>query len=435
MAAAPNVLLWTTHDTGRFVGPYGYQTVATPACDRLAAEGVVAEQYFATCPLCSPSRAAICSGLYPHQTGVLGLTSDHLGGWDFAPTVTHAARHFGQAGYESVLCGFEHEVREWQRVGFEHSLNGRGGWFNGGGDLRDAPGELDAWLAARDPARPFYLQLGCHETHRDWAANDTPPDDSRGLWQPPYLHDLPAVRQEVAALQGAVRRLDEQLGRVLAVLRARGVLDQTVVAFTTDHGVDFPRAKGTFYDPGLETLLLLRWPGGGWTGGRRLPQLLSNVDLLPTLLEAAGLPRPAELAGRSFLPLLQGAATGGREAVFAEKTYHDSYDPTRCLRTSRWKYLRHFEVNIFQDLRLATMTNRHYWRTPWLRRGVEELYDLSADPGEEQNLATDPAHAATLATLRRQLRDWMRETADPLLQGMVPNPYYSAQLREFLAAP
>lgn len=431
-ASRPNVLLFISHDTGRFVSPYGYPTLHTPAFEQLAAEGVRCANAFSTCPLCSPARSAITTGRYPHQNGVMGLTGDATGGFDLYPTERHAARLFGDAGYEAALCGFEHEARDCRAVGFETVMCGRGG-VNGGGDLLAYGDELDPWLRDRDATRPFYLQFGCHETHRDWAAHDTPPDAADGVWMPPYLADLPEIRDDMAQMQGAARRLDAGVGAILHRLDQHGVGDNTIVIVTTDHGLDLPRAKGTFYDPGIEVFLFCRWRAGGWSRGVVADRLLSQIGLLPTLLDSCGIPAPDNLAGQSFEPLLRGKACPTPTAIFAEKTYHDTYDPTRALRTERYKYIRYFEANIFQDLRLATMTNRHWWSLDWRRRSVEELYDLSADPLETNNQAGEPDHAATLGELRRQLRDWMRQTADPLLDGPVPSPYYAAQLEAFRA--
>jgi arylsulfatase A-like enzyme len=169
--------------------------------------------------------------------------------------------------------------------------------------------------------------------------------------------------------------------------------------------------------------------------------MVSNVDVLPALLEAVGLDVPGNVEGRSFLPLLgSGPLLTGRdyrpnEYVFAEKTYHDTYDPTRCVRTERFKYIRYFEVCIFQDLRLATIPRVHYFKSPeaWRRRSCEELYDLQNDPLEGRNLADDPEYADVKDGLRQVLADWMRRTDDPLLRGPVSSPKFRELMAEFLA--
>lgn len=428
----PNVILFISHDTGRFVSPYGYSTVDTPNCERLAREGVMFTQSYCTSPLCSPSRAALVTGRFPHQNGVMGLTGPLTGGFDLYPEERHASALFRDAGYQTVLCGFEHETPHWQRVGFDTSISGPGGWYNGGGDLRDHAGEMDHWFASREKNSPFYMQIGCHETHRGWTKFDTPPDDSKGIWQPPFLSDHPDVEREMAEQQGACKRLDDCLGQILDVVDKHQLRDDTIFVFTSDHGVDFPRAKGTFYDPGIGVFHFMRWPGGNWGSGRVCDSMISNVDILPTLLEACGIPVPKNSSGRSFLPLLNGGDYRPNEAVFAEKIYHDTYDPTRCVRTERYKYIRYFEACIFQDLRLATMTQQHYWPSQelWRRRTVEELYDLQADPDEMNNLAEDQAHAEVLAEMRKRLLTWMQDTDDPQLNGPIPSPYYQQQLEE-----
>ena len=170
-----------------------------------------------------------------------------------------------------------------------------------------------------------------------------------------------------------------------------------------------------------------------WPANRRCDALVSNVDVLPTLLEECGILVPAEIEGRSFLPLLNGSGDfAPNRYVFAEKTYHDTYDPTRAIRSARYKYIRYFEVCIFQDLRLATMTQRHYWRDPWRRTTLEELYDLTADPLEMRNLASDPTYEEIKLELRRALVDWMRATDDPLLEGPVSSPLYQQALEDLL---
>jgi arylsulfatase A-like enzyme len=427
----PNVIVLMSHDTGQHISPYGIPTVHTPHSERLTAEGVRFENSFCTSPLCSPSRAACFTGRYTHQNGVMGLPAPSTGLFDLYPEEKHAGQLFRQAGYESVLCGFLHEVQEWQRAGFELALNGR--WNNNStGDSMQHAAAVDQWLRARDKERPFYLQIGTGETHREWEAFDTPPDDSLGVWMPPYNRDLPEVRAEMAQFQGAVRRYDAVLGTLLDVVERHGLAEDTIFVSTTDHGIDMPRAKGTFYDPGIEVLLLMRYPAGRWGAGRVADEMVSNIDLLPTLLEACGLDVPANIEGRSFLPLLTGGNYVPNDCVFAEKIYHDSYDPTRAIRTERYKYIRFFEVCVFYDLRAATVPRTHYFPHNYLRRDLEELYDLQADPWELKNLAADPAHAHVLENLRRRVGQWMRATDDPLLRGPISSPYYAQKLQEFI---
>jgi arylsulfatase A-like enzyme len=431
MSRRPNVILFISHDTGRYLSPYGVTTVRTPTAERLAREGVTFEQAFCTTPLCSPARASCVTGLYPHRHGVNGLTGDRLGHFQFHDGVKHAARLFRDGGYESILCGFEHEARHWENLGFDRAISGPGGWYNGGGDLREHPEELDAYLNQRDENQPFFMQVGCRETHRGWLKDGVEPDDELGVTVPPYLKDIPEVRRDLAEFQGAIGRLEHEVGRMLDVLDKHKLAEDTIFIYTTDHGIDMPRAKGTCYDSGLETFLFARWPGK-WPAGRRIERQVSQIDLVPTLLSACGLSVPDGLDGLDLSGWLSGqAGPPQRQDIFGEKTYHDTYDPVRCVRTEHFKYIRYFEVNIFHDLRLATMDQRDWFAGPSRRGGVEELYDLHADPHEQFNLLKEEGHEETAADMRRRLAQWMRDSDDPLLHGPMSSPFYDEQRVEF----
>jgi len=249
---------------------------------------------------------------------------------------------------------------------------------------------------------------------------------------PPYLRDTALARQELAELQGAVRALDAAVGRLLAGLRERGLEERTVALFTTDHGLALPRAKCSLYDPGLETALILRAPGQGVAGGRTLDTLTSNVDLLPTILDLLGLPSPARVQGRSVAPALRGAAFTPHEAIYGEMTYHDYYDPRRCVRTTRHKLIVNFTaapgfMDPSQSWRPRTVTIEP--PDPALDyHPLLELYDLADDPHEWRNLADDPDHATIRTELLGLLARWMRDTGDPLLLGAVTPPLHRMAL-------
>jgi arylsulfatase A-like enzyme len=302
-----------------------------------------------------------------------------------------------------------------------------------------------AWLdTVATGDRPFYLQLGYHEPHRVGGAEHDEsdymgfigdylaPDAARGVTIPAFLRDTPSAREELAELQGAVRALDAAVGTVLRGLDDRGIADDTIVLFTTDHGIALPRAKCSLYDPGLETALIVRYPARGWQGGREITGLTSNIDLFPTLLAAIGLPVSARIQGRSLLAALDGQPFTPREAIFGEMTYHDYYDPRRCIRTAQHKLIVNFTAAP------AFMDPSQSWRrrtapivppAPALAyHPLLELYDLAADPHEWRNLAADPAAADLRRDLLARLQRWMAETADPLLHGAVTPPLHRQAL-------
>lgn len=438
----PNVVVFISHDAGRFISPCGQETVDTPNFERLARQSVSLDRCFCVTPLCAPARGALLTGLYPHQNGMMGLPGDTLGGWDLRRKDRHLGSQLRASGYRTLLCGFEHETRDFLTVGIEEGVHGIGKGNNGGaGSVLGSGADIDAWFERNPDAgtdNPFYLQIGCHEIHRQWTKSAKPYSE-RGVWKAPYLIDDPEVDREMAEMQGAVNVLDQGLGEILDAVERRGFAENTIFVVTTDHGIDFPRAKGTLFDPGIETYCFLRYDAGGWKAGSRSDALVSHVDLYPTILEACGLRVPEETAGKSLLPLLKGESDAPvRDAVYVEKTYHDNYDPMRGLREGRYKYVLNFDAQTLYDVRIATAPRYNWFRFPIKKSNREELYDLESDPHEANNLAADPAHEATRQRLKAKLARWMKATDDPLLDGPIPSPYHlraCAEMKALAGAP
>ena len=425
----PNIVVYIGHDVGRFIEPYGIETVHTPNLNRLAEEGVVFDNHFATAPQCSPSRASMFTGRCPHSTGVLGLTGGPFG-WTLNEDEQHLARLLGAAGYETALIGIAHEAlggncpdEQVKICGFDDASR------HGQKDARRAGGALADWLSTREqPDSPFFVEIGTRAIHH---AHQFEPEDENGVTVPEHLNAGPETERYVAQHQACVRYWDEGLGRVLDVLDERNLADNTIVVATTDHGLGLPRAKTSLYDPGLESLLLMRYPRG-IEGGQRHDCLLSNVDLTPTMLEAAGAEAPDSIHGRSFWPLVTGADYLERTEIFGEKTYHTEYDPMRCIRTERYKFIYNFEPVTHEHFGRGCMNNRGVYQENLHLRSSErqscstdaELYDLKDDPLEMNNLAGKSEYAGVRRDLEKRLYEWMEETDDPLLEGPVAAPAF-----------
>ena len=390
----------TTHDIGRHLHCYGIDSVVSPSLDALAGAGVRFDMAFATAPQCSPSRASLATGLYPHNNGVMGLAHR---GFDWELAVPHAAALFAAAGFASHLFGGEHVTQHPERLGFERI------------HPTDA---IDEVIASQPSDQRLYVEINFEETHRPYPpAGQTP----AGLVIPGYLPDGPEAVEEMTAVEQTITTMDRSASRVLAALERAGRAENALVVFTTDHGLAMPRAKCTLYDPGLEVALIMRWPGGNIGSGAVNADLVSNIDVLPTLLESCGIPIPAHVQGRSLFG-------GKREAVFAEKTFHSYYDPMRCIRTRRHKFIRNFEsafaVEVPADIQQGAIFRANAGRYSTDRPSALELYDLEADPLEERNLTGTPPLRAVEDELSTALWDWMKETDDPLLRGPVPSPRY-----------
>lgn len=424
----PNVLTITCHDLGRWLGCYGATSVNTPNLDSLATTATRFERAFATSPGCSPSRAAIATGRYPHANGVLGL-AHHPFGWGLASGERHIAALLHEQGYATHLFGLQHvTVGPVAALGFDR--------VSGRGTGSDVAARVSAFLASTPRDRPWYVEVNLEEPHRPFDQGGIEPDTTRGVSLPAYVPESDAARNDVAALQGAIGAADRAVGAVLSALDRAGLAGSTLVTFTTDHGVALPRAKGTLYDPGIETALLLRWPG--FTApGQTVADLVSNVDLLPALLQAIGAPLPASLQGHSFLARLRGEPRTARDAIFAEKTFHSYYDPMRALRTARYKLIRNFEagfaVEVPGDVQSGDIFRAGPARYSGSAHPPRELYDLNADPAEMVNLAGSPAVAALERELDARLWAWMDETADPLLEGPVASPAYRQAMASWRA--
>lgn len=417
----PNILYLHSHDTGRYIQPFG-RAIPTPNLQRLAEEGVLFRQAFCAAPVCSASRAALLTGQAPHSAGMLGLAHR---GFRLTDYRQHLVQFLGAAGYHTALAGVQHEApAPGTLIGYHEILP-----VENGTSQAIAAAAVDFLARAggqNDP--PFFLSVGFHDTHRVFPARD-PRDDPAYILPPAPLPDEPAVREDMAQFLTSARLLDEGMGRVLAAGRAAR---DTLVIATTDHGIAFPGMKCTLTDHGLGVHLILCWlPGASpqaaapFQGGRVVDAMVSHLDIFPTLCELLGLDEPGWLQGRSLLPLLRGEVAALHDELFGEVTYHAAYEPMRSVRTARWKYIRRFGGS----KRVLPNTDDSPSKTALLACGwgqmslaEEQLFDLACDPNEAANLAGDAAHAATLAEMRARLERWMHATRDPLLQGAVPAP-------------
>jgi len=402
-----NILYLHSHDTGRYIQPYGYG-IPTPNLQKLAKEGTLFRQAFCASPTCSPSRAALLTGAYPHANGMQGLA--HFGFClnDYSQHVLHTLR---VAGYTSVLAGEQHIARDVSRIGYDQVLYG------------PVPSEeRAAQFLSQNPPQPFFLDIGFHETHREFPPPG--PEENPDYLRPPApLPDMPETRRDMAGFIRLARELDRKMGRVLEALEQSGLAENTLVICTTDHGIAFPAMKCNLTDHGTGVMLILRGPGG-FCGGRAIDALVSQVDLFPTLCDLLDIAPPAWLQGQSLLPVLSGAT--GREVVFSEINFHVAYEPQRAIRTKRWKYIRRFDerrrpvLPNCDDSPSKTLWMEHGWRERLVAE--EQLYDLVFDPNEACNLASHPAYNTLVSEIRARLEEWMRETGDPLLRGPLQWP-------------
>jgi N-sulfoglucosamine sulfohydrolase len=431
MAAQPrNIVFVICHDLGRELGCYG-APVATPHLDGFAAGGVRCNAAFTNSPCCSPSRGTIQSGSYAHRNGLMGLVNQ---GWSMPLEQRTIVDQLNDAGFETIHIGFQHERAR-------HHLNRYSTQLAPDHRAEDvfarAAAQLEQRAQRHDP-RPFYMNIGLLEVHESaWNSIDRfghgsryepymPPLDAVRV--PAWLPDVEPIRREMRRFQGAIGFMDHHIATLLDALERVGLREETLVVFTTDHGISGIRGKTTLYDHGTEIALLLQGPGV--RAGMVVDELIQTIDIAPTLLDAVGVAVPAEMDGRSFWPRVTGGDWRPHEMIFTERNYHGGYDPMRAVRTPRYHYLRNFsddvkwqwlprEVDRFND-DFATWYNE-LWPPLTLPRPREELYDILADAHETRNLAGDPAFDHVRRQLAAALDRWMIASDDPLLRGPIPD--------------
>ena len=439
-ALRPNVVLIIADDLAwDDIGAYGNKKIRTPNIDRLAREGLRFTSAFVTISSCSPSRSSLITGRYPHNTDAEQLH------WPLPAEQVTFVEKLRAAGYWTAAAGKWHlgdavkdrfdVVNDAGEAGFQTDPK------TGKMLAKDDSGAAD-WLPTmrqRPQGKPFFLWFAALDPHRDYVENSIPkPHRPEDVTVPPYLPDTPEVRGELALYYDEIARLDDYVGKVVAELERQGVAENTLVLFISDNGRPFPRAKTTLYDSGIKTPLIARWPKtirrGGFAGG-----LVSSIDIAPTILQLAGATIPPSVQGKSFAAILADQKSTTRDAIYAEKNWHDYEDRARAVRTARFKYIR----NDYPDLPLTTSADSgrsptmdairrlrdagrlspeqsRIFQTP---RPTEELYDVIADPHEFKNLAADPRHASTLAELREKLNQWGRETDDRTPARRTPDEF------------
>ena len=412
MTDRPNILYMHSHDTGRYVQPYGY-SIPTPNIQRLADQGILFRKAFCAAPTCSASRACLLTGQYGHTNGMMGLAHR---GWSLKDYSHHIVHTLRERDYHSALIGEQHIAKKPDVIGFDQVIK-----IDTYHADRVAPAADE--LLRSELEEPFFLSVGFFETHREFLGPTSVRDTLYAL-PPPNLPDVPETRRDMAAFRASGRSLDQGVGEVLGSLESLGLSERTLIVFTTDHGIPFPGAKATLFDRGLGVMLILRGPG--FTGGHVSDALVSHIDVYPTLCELAGIEPPDFTQGTSLLPLVRGESDHLRDEIFAGSTWHAAYEPQRAIRTERWKYIRRFD-----DRERPVLPNTddspskdYLLSQGWGERRIphEQLYDLAFDPNEAANLVGDPAAREVLDEMRSRLEAWMVETADPLLDGRVDPP-------------
>lgn len=447
----PNILLVISDDQSwADAGAYGAKHVATPSFDSVAAEGVLFRHSFAASPSCTPSRSAVLSGKHVWQQGEAGVLYGAM-----PPSLGLYPHALEDAGYFCGYTGKGWAPGDWRALGSKRNPCGQE--FNAirhaapvrrGIEPSDYAENFRQFLKERPEGKPFCFWLGSKEPHRIY-------DEGSGVrlgkkladaQVPAHLPDTARVRSDLLDYYLEIEWYDAQLARTLDILRASGELEHTLIIVTSDNGMPFPRAKVSLYDAGLRMPLAVRW-GARLQKGRVVEELVSHVDLAPTILEAAGVTAKPGMAGRSLLGLMEGKPEV-RDAVYGAMERHTMCRPEgagypmRSVRTKDYLYIRNYAPDRWPtggpflssnktehgDIDAAPTKDElveaaklgKFSREVELclaKRPAEELYDLREDAGQIKNIASN---SATLATMRQRLDNYLRETGDPRAAGEDP---------------
>jgi len=429
----PNIVLFITHDQGQFLkcydAPQTPNSLTTPNLDQIAEKGVKFTNYFCTAPQCSPSRGSIMTSKYPHQNGLMGLVNR---GWTLPIENKTLPMYLKDNGYSSHLIGLQHESLKPYDLGYdtitERFFSKKGVEIGFYYNCKLVEEECFKFFNEHmNDTNPFFLNIGVEEVHRPFKIWGDPVKPE-SVKVPPFLPDNEIIRNELAEYYGAINKVDVTIEKIMMMLQETGLKENTLFIFTTDHGSPFPRAKCTLYDPGIKTILIMNQDNLDlFTGGKVIDSLLSNIDLIPTLLELIGGKIPENIEGKSFLSILKGENKEIRKELFVEKTFHEIYEPIRGIRTHNYKYIRNFrKLNTLYQIPLPALMApsgkymKEFYNKP---RMNEELYDLNNDPNECNNIITNLEYRDIVEDLRKRLDAWLKNTNDPILGGKInPQP-------------
>jgi N-sulfoglucosamine sulfohydrolase len=433
-----NILLFTADDLDRnSLGCYGGKVPdISPNIDRFASQSIRFEHAFVNAAICAPSRGILATGLYCHNSGVMGFMKMKPGsGIPVLPELLKAN------SYEvGILSKVSHSTPkpelEWDYIQDQADLG------NGRSPSTYYRKTKEFLEQARKKGKPFYFMVNSDDPHRPYHNPDEPltkgaeapsriysPDE---ITVPGFVSDLPEVRTELSHYYNSTRRLDDTFGKVMQALEESGQAENTLVLFLSDNGIAIPFAKANTYYASNRTPFLVRWPGVIKPGVVNSKDLISTVDYFTTILDALKIPFKGKSDGRSFLPLLVGKEQVGRDKIFTQIDTKQAGGPTpmRSIVTANYSYIfnawadgervyrNNNEGKTMKAMEIAAATDPAVAeRVKMFRlRSTEELYDLATDPDGLTNLVQEPAHRKRVETARKELEQWMVKTKDPLLK-------------------
>lgn len=417
----PNIVFIMSHDTGKYLGCYG-EDIKTPNLDIIANCGAKFNNYISSAPVCGPARGALVTGRFINRSG-----SNFYGfGKDMEVPIP---LHFRNNGYNTYLYGLYNESENLNLLGYQtvypdgHTQEPQGTQHKAEVIM---PKAAD-FIREYDDEKPFFLWVGLFETHRAFDNEHYKPDVIEHISDSYCLKDDEKTKKDLGYFHGSIKAMDNGVGMILNAIE-NSKNKNTILIFSTDHGIPFPLAKGTLYDKGINVSLLMMWKN--IISQQIKNELLSNIDLFPTLCELCEINMPEDIDGKSFKGILFNKEYRSNEYVFAQITHHCRFRPERAIRNKKYKYIRKFHhvpggympYDVHTSLSGEAIRDEMY-SLPYTN---EEFYDLEKDPNERNNLAENVIYQKDKELLNRELIEWMVKTNDPILFGSLSHGEYSA---------
>ncbi|SEO89796.1 Arylsulfatase A [Amphibacillus marinus] len=425
-----NIIYIHTHDSGKVLSPYGYN-VPTQSLQDFTKEATIFREAYCVGPTCSPSRSGLLTGMYPHSNGMYGLSQR---GFKLHDYNQHLVNFLKKNDYHTALAGIQHEAGSYvdheegaKIIGYDQDISA---------DNTSMPEEelvkwdyanaykVKEWLEDYKQDKPFFLSYGLFSTHRKFPeqGHKNQEDINANYVMPPDpLAKERAIREDYTGYLKSASWFDESFKVVIKAIKENGFFENSIIIFTTDHGIAFPFNKCNLFDTGIGVSLIMRVPNSNMNG-KEIDGLISQVDVFPTLCDLISLEKPSYLQGESFAEMFEEEDKSGREVIFSEINYHTSYEPARSVRTKRYKYIKFYDRDYLKINRtnIDNSISKEFYQKHDLEnveKPEEALYDLYYDPAETNNLIDHPDYHEPVEALRAELLKHQTETNDPILTG------------------